>query len=71
MNEIEYIYENNLIGDALKLANKVGNIYVAARMIYRGMPQTSQNIEIARQATEAYKRHDEEVFQDHLSMFDK
>ena len=46
---IGYVTKNNLEADANKLANEVGNIYVACMMIHRNIPHTPENIEHGKQ----------------------
>lgn len=46
---IRYVTKNNLEADANKLANEVGNIYVACLMLHRNIPHTPENIEYEKQ----------------------
>ena len=46
---IRYVTKNNLEADANKLANEVGNIYVACLMLHRNIPHTPENIEYGKQ----------------------
>lgn len=52
---IRYITTNHLEADANKLANKVGNIYVACLMIYRNISLTQENIECGKQISKAIR----------------
>lgn len=44
MDAIKYVEENKLHAEANKLANKVGDIYMACLMLYRNISQTEENL---------------------------
>lgn len=68
IDAIKWVTDNHLEGEALKLANIVGDIYTACAMMYLKIPQTSETIgicqDISKQRHNGYWKSLEEVRED-------
>ncbi len=67
MDAIKYVEENKLYAEANKLANKVGDIYMACLMLYRNIPQTEANLEICKRLAKQRKEEDAKAFYDFIN----
>lgn len=67
MNAIKYVEENKLHAEANKLANKVGDIYMACLMLYRSIPQTKKNLEMCKRLVKQRKEADKKAFYDFIN----
>jgi len=48
INAFTYVQEHNLHAESNKLANKVGNIYIACWMLYKNIPQTKKILQYVK-----------------------
>jgi len=62
IDALNYVQEYKLEAEANKLANKVGNIYIACWMLYRNIPQTKENITICKKVVNYNKKKEKEWF---------
>lgn len=67
MDAIKYVEENKLHAEANKLANKVGDIYMACLMLYRNISQTEENLEMCKKLAKQRKEADKKAFQDYIN----
>jgi hypothetical protein len=67
MDMINYIEENKLHKDALLLANKVGDIYIAMIMLCSDIPLTQENIEAGKKMSGERRRREEEYWKNKLN----
>lgn len=67
MDAIKYVEENKLHAEANKLANKVGDIYMACLMLYRNISQTEENLKMCKKLAKQRKEADKKAFQDYIN----
>lgn len=62
MDAINYVSANKLETEANKLANKVGDIYMACVMLYKDIPQTEENLKMCKKIVKQRREADEKAF---------
>lgn len=67
MNAINYVQENKLHKEANKIANKVGDIYMACVILYQNIPQTEENLKICKRMVRQRKESDKKAFYDFIN----
>ena len=67
IDAIKYVEENKLHEEANRLANKVGDIYMACLMLYKNVPQTEENLKVCKKLAEQRKEADRKTFNDYLN----
>lgn len=67
MDAIKYVEENKLQAEANKLANKVGDVYMACLILYENIPQTEENLEMCKRLVKQIKEADKKAFYDFIN----
>lgn len=67
MDAIKYVEENKLQAEANKLANKVGDVYMACLILYKNIPQTEENLEMCKRLVKQRKEADKKAFNDFIN----
>lgn len=67
MDAINYVQENKLQAEANKLANKVGDVYMACLILYKNIPQTEENLEMCKRLVKQRKEADKKAFYDFIN----
>lgn len=67
IDAINYVSANKLEAEANKIANKVGDIYMACVMLYQNIPQTEKNIITCKKIVADRKKRDCKAWNDFLN----
>lgn len=66
LEAVTYVRSHKMEQEANRLANKVGNIYMACLILYQNIPQTEENIKACKRIVERKWEEDKINFEKFL-----